>query len=279
LKLFSFFFNTSESGLKDKISAAVKQIEAHRKELETLRGKLEARRQSLFETTVRALEKKDEIRATVYANEHAELKKVLQVVTANELALTQITVRLESIRDLGDIVYQINSVFKILRKIGRTVSGMAPALESATEEVNATLTNALEGLSAVAPNISLDVKTDSENELVERAKMYAEQKSLQLGEDIPSFILTAKGNTIFENTKKIALLATGDTPNENECLPVMLSTPKSRNIDEEVRNYVAGKNGQFNVLEASSVLNLRPDEVEEAVLKLASEGKIMLGKR
>jgi len=278
LNPFGFFPKGRDEGLKEKLSVAVKRIEAHRRELEIIRGKLETRRQVLFETTVKAFERKDEARDTVYANEHAELKKVIRVVTVSELALTQIMVRLESIRDVGDIVYQMNSAFKILKKVSKAVSGMVPALESATEEVNAALKGALEGLGTISPSVSLDVKTESEHELVERAKMYAEEKALELREEIPSAILTAKGETILERTQKVALLATGDASDENGFSPIILSTPKPRNVDEDVYNYLSGRDGQINILEASTVLNLPADEVEQAVLKLASEGRIKLGK-
>ena len=81
LRFAKFFQGDSNASLKDKLSFAAKRIELHRRELESIRSRLEFRRQSLFETTVKALEHRDESRATVYANEHAEMKKVMKVVT------------------------------------------------------------------------------------------------------------------------------------------------------------------------------------------------------
>lgn len=276
LNLFTFLHRDQEGGLKDRLTVAVRRIEGHRKELEVLRGKLETRRQVLFESTVKALEKKDEARANVYASEHSELKKVIHVVTANELALTQIIVRLESMRDVGDVIYQMNSAFKILKRVSGTVTGMVPALENATQEVNSTLTGVMEGLGTISPNFSLSVKTESEEEIVERAKTYAEEKALELKEQIPSSILTAKGETILEKTHNLALLATGDASDDADFSPLIISKPKSRNVEEDVYNYVAGRDGRVNILEASATLSLQADEVEKAVLKLASEGKIRL---
>jgi division protein CdvB (Snf7/Vps24/ESCRT-III family) len=279
LNPFHFLSQRQEAGLKEKLSVAVKRIDIHRRELEILRGKLEARRQSLFETTVKAFGKKDIDRATVYSNEHAELKRVIHVVTVSELALMQIVVRLESIRDVGDIIYQLNSSFKILRKVSRDVSGLVPAFENATQDVNATLTSTLEGLSQISPNFSLNVKTENEHELVEQAKKYAEEKAMALKGEIPSSILTAKGETLIEKTQKVAVLATGDNAeslDDGDFSPVILSRPKSYNIYDDIYKYVAGKDGQLNILEASTILNLPVDEVEQAVLKLASEGKIRL---
>jgi len=65
---------------KPKIASTIKEIEFHRKELENLRAKLEQRRKTLFDTTIKAMQSKDESKANVYANEWAELRKVGKVV-------------------------------------------------------------------------------------------------------------------------------------------------------------------------------------------------------
>ena len=93
-----------EDSIKPKIASTIKEIEYHRRELETLRGRLEQRRRTLFDTTVRAMVSRDQSKASVYANEWAELRKVGKVVYASELALTQVVLRLESIVDVGDVM-------------------------------------------------------------------------------------------------------------------------------------------------------------------------------
>lgn len=134
----------------------------------------------------------------------------------------------------------------------------------------------MEGLGTISPNFYLNVNTESEQDIVERAKSYAEEKALELKEQIPSSILTAKGETILEKTQTVALLATENTSDDPDFSPLMISKPKSRKVEEEVCTYIAGKDGRINILEASANLSLSADEVEQAVLKLASEGRIRL---
>ena len=62
--------------MKSKISSTIKEIEYHRKELENQRGRLDQRRKGLFDTTVKAMMTKDQEKATIYANEWMELRKV-----------------------------------------------------------------------------------------------------------------------------------------------------------------------------------------------------------
>ena len=67
-----------EDNLKQKVSNAVKEIELHRRELENLRQKLEQRRKMLYDTAVRAYSNNDKSKASVYANEWSELRKVVK---------------------------------------------------------------------------------------------------------------------------------------------------------------------------------------------------------
>ena len=80
---------------KNKIAVALKEIEIQRRELEGLKGRLAERRQRLFDSTVRSLQEKNKSKANVYANEHAEVRKTIRIVEASELALTQVSLRLQ----------------------------------------------------------------------------------------------------------------------------------------------------------------------------------------
>ena len=135
-----------EDGVKGKIASTIKEIELHRRELESMRNRLAQRRKLLYDTTVRALTAKDKSKANVYANEWAELRKVAKVVYASELALTQVILRLESINDVGDVISHMSTAFKVLRKVSKTVQGLVPALDQASEEINTTLTETMADL-------------------------------------------------------------------------------------------------------------------------------------
>ena len=159
--------------IKPKIASTIKEIEGHRRELENLRAKLEQRRKSLFDTTVKAMQSKDESKASVYANEWAELRKVGKVVYASELALTQVVLRLESIIEVGDVMTHMSAAFRVLRKVNKTVQGMVPSLDQASDEINNALTETMAEMGHVSPSISLNINTESGEELVEQARKLA----------------------------------------------------------------------------------------------------------
>ena len=262
-------------GLKKKLISAARRIEVHKREVISLRLRLENRRQSLFEKVVRAIEHKDDDSASIFAVELTEVKKVLKVVKVSELALMQIIVRLESIRDVGDVYSNMNDAFKIMRGVNKSVSGVVPSLENATEEVNTTLSETLADLGNLSSSVSLDVTHEGGKELFEKAKLFAEEKVLELNEGIPSSVLSANGDSLFEKAKQVAMLANGEVSDEKDFQVTMLSQPdRKKTVDEKVYKYIMNKNKRLNVIDAADALNLPIDEVEKTVFKLVSEGKL-----
>jgi division protein CdvB (Snf7/Vps24/ESCRT-III family) len=263
-----------EENIKPKIASTIKEIELHRRELENLRGRLEQRRKSLFDTTVRAMLSKDESKASVYANEWAELRKVGKVVYASELALTQVVLRLESIVDVGDVMAHMSMAFKVLRKVSRTVQGLVPSLDQASTEINNTLNETMAEMGNVSPTISLNINTESGEELVEQARKLAEQRADEmkgtLGAPPVSFLREPE-----KFDPRVALLAEGmGEEEEKPVLGLLYSSTKPKEVEERVLQYAAVHNGDVNVTDATGFLKVPPDDVEEATLKLLYQGKV-----
>lgn len=277
-------FSTTETdrGLKDKINSSLRQIEAQRKELEMLKGRLEDRRRTMFDATIRAIEKSDEMTARVLEGEHAELQKIIRVVVTSEIALLHICIRLETIRDVGDIMSVLSNAFKSVKKVGKSVSEIAPNMDQAAAEINGSFTNVMAELKMISPSVNISL-TDSPNEIFQKAQKLIEDRTLEL-ENLPRNLSeTMREESIFEKSKKIALLATegDDSPDgdEDEFKPELFSTgvanfeqPVARDPESAVRNYLARMgNSKMDVVNASAQLNLPVDLVEQAYIKVLSD--------
>jgi len=266
-----------EEGTKVKIAATIKEIELHRRELEGMRARLAERRRFLFDTTVRAMMAKDKSKATVYANEWAELRKVTSVVYVSELALTTVILRLESINDVGDVMAHMSTAFKVLRRVSKTVQGLVPALDQASTEINNTLTETMAQIGNVSPTISLNLSTESGEELIEQAQKYAEEQA----RGMKARLDVAPEAVQQENEKpsqRVPILAAGEEEEEKSFLGFLYSTPREAGAEEKVMKYASLHEGTVDVGDASTTLNLPPDEVEHAMLKLLSEGRVKLVK-
>jgi len=268
-----------EDNVKPKIASTIKEIELHRRELENLRVRLDQRRKSLFETTVKAMMAKDKSKAAVYANEWAELRKVGKVVYASELALTQIVLRLESIVDVGDVMTHLGMAFKVLRKVNKTVQGLVPSLDQASDEINTALTETMAEMGNVSPSISLNIQTESGEELVEQARKLAEERAEEMKRT-----MVVSPRQIQQNgedlERRVPLLATGEENDEElTALGTIYRAPPGEEAEEQVLQYAAIHNGSVDITDASTILKMPSDYLEQAMLKLLAEGKVKVSQQ
>jgi len=268
-----------EDNVKPKIASTIKEIELHRRELENLRIRLDQRRKSLYETTVKAMMTKDRSKAAVYANEWAELRKVGKVVYASELALTQIVLRLESIVDVGEVMSHLGTAFKVLRKVNKTVQGLVPSLDQASDEINTALTETMSEMGNVSPSISLNIQTESGEELVEQARKLAEERAEEMKRTMVISPRQIQQNGE-ELERRVPLLATGEEEDEETmALGTLYRNPRGEEAEEQVLQYAAIHNGSVDITDASTILKMPSDDLEQAMLKLLAEGKVKINQQ
>jgi len=262
-----------EENVKPKLASTIKEIEFHRKELENLRVKLEQRRKSLFDTTVKAMMTKDQSKASVYANEWSELRKVGKVVYASELALTQVVLRLESILDVGDVMFHMSMAFKVLRKVNKTVQGLVPSLDQASSDINSALTETMAGMENISPSISLSIQTETGEELVEQARKLAEERAEEMKRSFGASPMHVQLRG-YEQSSRVPLLATGEDDEESAILGTVYKPGPVEETEEQVLQYAAIHNGNVDITDASTILKMPSDEVEQAMLTLMAQGKV-----
>lgn len=268
-----------DKNLKEKINISLRQIDVQRKELEHLRMKLEERRKVMFDAAIKAIERNDEKRARVLAGEHVELQKVTNVVSASELALLHIVVRLETIRDVGDVMFVLSNAFRSVKKVGKSVTGVAPNLEQAASEISGSFTNVVQELGMISPNVNISL-ADSPNEIFEKAQKLIAERTSEL-EELPNSFRDNPESSIFEKSKRVALLETEgegmDDQPEEDFKPVIFSSDDERvsrsgNPELAVREYMRDVGTtKIDVLSASAQLNLPVDLVEQAYIKVLAE--------
>jgi len=273
MKILSYFRRSKKEALRDKINRAIKGVEVHRRELDNLKARLETRKKGLYELMLRAKQNREEGKVIVFANELAELKKVMHVVSTSQLALTQIVTRMESMRDVGDAIFQMSSAMQEVGKANKSVSDIIPSFHGVTDEINTTFTETMMGLGQVSPNIAINLENDSTSDIIEAAQRFAEEKVSELKVDI-GLVPKAKEHRLMDSMKKVALAATDNA--EEEFKPILLSRPRSDAVEERVEQYYRNNSGKFTFLEAAAELQLPIRDVELAAVSLASKGKIKL---
>ncbi len=132
---------------------------------------METRYRELFEQVVKAHMEKDQVKAAIYAEELAELRKMLRRLTHASLLLEGVTYRLDAVKDLSDASSIMAPLRDVLTVASSELSGIAP---TASDELRK-LINSVEDLSIRVGYVSEPGGISTE--LSEEAKKILEEAS------------------------------------------------------------------------------------------------------
>ena len=128
-------------GLKKQISTVLQRIEVQKNKLNNAQSRFEQRDAVLFKRTVKALSERDTMRANVLAGELAEIRKVEKMLMHASLALESVSLRLNTVSELGDIVTVIAPAAGVLNNIRCGMSGVFPEAGRELENIGTLLTD------------------------------------------------------------------------------------------------------------------------------------------
>jgi division protein CdvB (Snf7/Vps24/ESCRT-III family) len=172
--------------LKPRLDALAHQMQVVMAKLDTSMAKIRERDSVLFAKTVAAVQKHETQRASMFANELAEVRKVGKMVTQSKLALEQIVLRLNTITEMGDIVTTLAPATSIVRSIKQDIAGVMPDAEGEMGEVSSLLSGILVDAGSIG-GYSLNFETANEEaELaLSEAAAVAESRMKEKFPDIP----------------------------------------------------------------------------------------------
>ena len=131
----------SSQGLKKQIKTVLQRIEIQKQKLNNAQGRFEKRDDTLFKRTVKALSERDTMRANVLAGELAEIRKVEKMLMHSSLALESVSLRLNTVSELGDAVAIIAPAAGVLNNIRSGMAGVFPDADRELESIGTLLTD------------------------------------------------------------------------------------------------------------------------------------------
>lgn len=243
----------------EEVFEAVSKLEIQSSKLRYLSSKLQARDKTLFEKCVEASVSKDHARVTLYATECAEIRKLVQVIVYCELALEQAILRLQTVSELSNVVAVIAPIPKVVQEIRGKIADIVPSIAGRLDEVNGMLNETIEGIGG-APIREFKVQSGEEaTKILEEASKEAEQR---IREKFPELPVPVK---VPETKIPVALTTSGGTYSGRHSL------------EEQIYKYARSRNGRVSIPKLASELGISAKDVERALLKLESEGRISIG--
>ena len=173
--------------LKPRLDLAVRQIQVQVAKLDATTAKLRERDASIFNKVVSSIQKHDSQHASVYANELAEVRKMNRMVTQAKLALEQITLRLNTITELGDIVVTLTPAMSVIRSVRQGLVSVLPEAEGEIGEISGLLSSILVDAGTVGGyNLNFEAANEDAEKVLAEAAAVAEQRMKDKFPEIPS---------------------------------------------------------------------------------------------
>lgn len=177
--------------LKQRLSNTLYRLQVISHNLNDSSSRLEQRAKEFFEKCADAQMAKDSDRATIYANECAEIRKMARTILRSQLAIEQVMIRLETIKDIGDVAVMMGPVVSIVQSVKNQLTGVMPQVSFELGAVGDTLNSlVVEAGEATGTGYDMVASGEEAQKILREAGAIAEQKMLEkfpdLGPSLPS---------------------------------------------------------------------------------------------
>jgi len=149
-----------EQPIKNKIDLAQKQLELQITKLDGINEKLKKKHDIIFERIVNAQRNNKDGYAKAYAGELAQIRKMKNMVGGAKLSMEQISLRLSTVSELGDIVVTLSPCMSIIKGLAPSLREIMPDANASMQELSQTLGDVMSG-SSLNMGESLSVGADT----------------------------------------------------------------------------------------------------------------------
>jgi division protein CdvB (Snf7/Vps24/ESCRT-III family) len=178
----------TQGPLKPRLETASNKLQLQISKLDAIVTKLNERDASLFRRVVDAVQRHDTDTTKVLSNELAEVRKVSRTLGQAKMAFEQVSMRLSTIHDMGDIMLALGPAITSIKSLKPGLGRFVPGADS---EINTmqTLLNGLmmESLQGSGPGIEINTGSGSDiDQIMMEASAVAEQKMSDKFPSIPA---------------------------------------------------------------------------------------------
>lgn len=173
--------------LKERLSNSIYRLQVTLKKLEANNSRVEQRDNEFFKKCADAQVAGDTMRATMYANECAEIRKIARTMLHSQMAVEQVIMRLETIRDFGDVTLQMGPVVPIVQAVKGQLMRVLPDVSYELGTISETLNSmVMEVGEATGSNYDMVASGEAAQKILKEAGVIAEQKMNERFPELPT---------------------------------------------------------------------------------------------
>jgi len=170
---------------RERLIQAIYRLKTQRRKLEDHLERLRGYDKALLDRCVKARMVHDESRAIMYANECAEVRRIAKLTLASQLALEKAILRLETVKEFGDIASAMNHIPQVIQMIRSQIAGIMPETSYELNDICAALEDiALQTGEAIA-DTSLQPSSEEAQTILKEANIIAEQEVKERFPELP----------------------------------------------------------------------------------------------
>jgi len=271
-------------------------LKIQRSKLEQASFRLKERDRILFQTCIHALNNKNKERAAICANELAEVRKLIKFLYHVELAIERVILRLETIKELSDIVVDLKPALKLLQSVSQQLFEVLPDVSSELNKVNEAISETLYSTKITADEsiIPVNRKTPEGEEIIKEVSGFLERK---LAEELPEPPATLETPETEKTTLKEMVALTANcsqaignetvTESDRNSSQTLFSFKKAQIqefslkvdkslLEDVLLEYVKKSDGEIDLKRCSVDLQASYEEIEKALESLGAKGKIKI---
>jgi len=228
----------------------------------------------------------------MYANEVAEVRRLMNLLSSTQIAIERIILRLETVKELNTIMVDLKPALSALKSVTQGIVQTMPDVATELDRINESISETLIATSSKStepPILPLNMKTPGGQEILSEVATVLEEKLAEKLPEPPATItVQQKTETEPEGVKEMIALAaccseSGEDPEDNssqtlfsykELKSVQVTIQKTPAPEETVLDYLKNNQGYIDIFECAEKLKISADDVEKALEKLGAEGKI-----
>jgi division protein CdvB (Snf7/Vps24/ESCRT-III family) len=186
-------------GLKKEIIAVVQRIDVQTRKLDNALKRFRKRDEVLFKRVIKSLSERDMMCANVLAGELTEIRKVEKMLMHAALALESVSLRLNTVSELGDVVTVLAPAAGVLDNIRSGMAGVLPQAGRELGNIGIVLTDIVASTNQnnTLP-MNIETANDKTEEILKEAEIAADQKLKEQFTDVATEASMSK-KTIVES--------------------------------------------------------------------------------
>lgn len=269
----------SKNNHKNAFVYLISSIGELKTRLEEIRRRLKERDDELLTNAVKALNYDDRERASIYAAEIVEVRKLVKIVNIALLAIERLLERLRTMDIVNDMKMPMSLALGILNEIRQMFATTMPELASAVDTIVSNVNTLVSSTQTPESSVNIVTKTREVEEIIKEAEIRAEENmktSLQslpvqlksmidtVNNDVAKHIQNIQREEVFANNRSF-IAATVPT-----------SYMKLSNLDVALYQAIMKSAGVIDINEYAKRFGVSKEEILNSLKRLEQLGWVKI---